>query len=169
MLGKFIKRMINKEYFSKDVYEFLLALKKHSVKFVLIGGEAVIYYGHPRLTGDIDIFYEISDENIANLWNALSDFWDNNIPIIKSKEEFSKPGIVIQFGLPPNRIDLINKIEGVEFPEVWDGKVCEKLELGGGKTEDIFLIGLKELIKNKESAGRHKDLDDVKYLKKIEK
>ncbi len=147
--------MFDKEYFSKDIYEFLLTLNKHSVKFVVIGGEAVIYYGHSRLTGDIDIFYDITDENIENLWKALLDFWDNDIPMIKSSDEFSKKGIVVQFGLPPNRINLINSIEGVEFSEVWMGKVSEKLDLGNGKTEEIFIVGLKDLIKNKESTGRH--------------
>jgi hypothetical protein len=159
--------MFDKEYFSKDIFDFLVILCKHKVKFVLVGGEAVIYYGHARLTGDIDIYYELAEENIGKLWNALLEFWDDNIPIIKSKNEFNKSGIVVQFGLPPNRIDLINTIEGIEFNEVWENKTTESLDLGNGESLEIYLIGIKELIKNKESAARHKDLEDVKFLKAI--
>lgn len=161
--------MIDKNYFSKDIFDFLVALKSYSVKFVLVGGEAVIYYGHARLTGDIDIFYENSDENILRLWNALLNFWDNNIPMLKSNEELKKNGIVVQFGLPPNRIDLINSIDGVEFSEVWKGRVAEELDLGNRKKEEIYFIGLKELIKNKKAAGRYKDLEDLEFLKKLDR
>ena len=37
--------MFSKEYFSADIFEFLNILTKHKVKFVIVGGEAVIYYG----------------------------------------------------------------------------------------------------------------------------
>jgi len=159
--------MFDKEYFSKDIFDFLVILSKQKVKFVLVGGEAVIYYGHARLTGDIDIYYEVTDENISKLWNALLEFWDHDIPMVNSKNEFKKIGIVVQFGLPPNRIDLINTIEGVDFNEVWKNKVSEKLNLESGDSLEIFLIGIKELIKNKISAARHKDLEDVKFLKAL--
>lgn len=159
--------MFSKDYFSKDIFEFLLILKKHFVKFVLVGGEAVIYYGSARLTGDIDIYYEISDKNSSNLWDALLEFWDNDIPIIQERDELLKSGMVFQFGLPPNRIDLINSISGVEFNEVWKNKKGVDLDLGNGDRLEIYLIGIKELIKNKEASARHKDLEDIKYLKAL--
>lgn len=43
-------------HFSKDVREFLMLLAKYQVKYLIVGGEAVIYYGYARLTGDIDFF-----------------------------------------------------------------------------------------------------------------
>lgn len=159
--------MLNKNYFSKDVIEFFLALNNHSVQYVIIGGEAVIYYGYARLTGDIDIFYGASEENITNLWNALTEFWDGNIPGINQKEILSKKGTVIQFGMPPNRIDLLNEIDGVNFKEVWENKKIEELLTDNGKKEQIFLVGLDELIKNKAASGRYKDLEDLRYLQKL--
>ncbi len=161
--------MFSKNYFSKDITDFLVLLNKHFVKFVLVGGEAVIYYGHARLTGDIDIYYEISNDNIEKLWNSLLEFWDNDIPMMKSKDEFHKKGIIVQFGLPPNRIDLINTIGGVQFTEVWKNKIIEKLDLGNDILIDINLVGLNELIKNKKTVGRHKDLEDIKFLQKVKK
>jgi len=35
--------------------------------------------------------------------------------MLKSKDELKKKGIIVQFGLPPNRIDLLNSIDGVGF------------------------------------------------------
>ena len=159
--------MFTKEYFSPDIFDFLNVLNKHKVKFVIVGGEAVIYYGYARLTGDIDLFYDNSNENIENLWKALIEFWDNDIPIIKSKDEFKKRGTIIQFGLPPNRIDLINSIEGVEFSEVWENCKIEQLDLENKQYIDIYIIGLKQLIKNKRASGRYKDLEDLEYLTSI--
>ena len=87
--------------------------------------------------------------------------------MLKSKDEFNKKGIVIQFGLPPNRIDLMNTIDGVEFSEVWENCKIVKLDLENKQYIDIYIIGLKQLIKNKKSSGRYKDLVDLEYLTSI--
>ncbi len=155
-----------KNNFSQDVSEFLLALANHDVNYVIVGGEAVIYYGHARLTGDIDIFYEISTENVARLYAALNEFWANDIPGVENVAELAEKGVIFQFGVPPTRIDLINEIQGIEFNEAWSKRVNEEFSLGG-KQVKIYYIGLNELIKNKEAVGRHKDLEDIEYLNRI--
>lgn len=152
-------------HFSKDIQEFLKLLAKFRVRYVIVGGEAVIYHGYARLTGDVDFFYEASPENSRSLYDALREFWAGDIPGVKSFEEFLEIGAIIQFGASPNRIDLINSIAGVDFQEAWDNKVEEKLSIKG-RNVPVYLIGLEELIKNKESLGRFKDLDDLRYLKK---
>jgi len=152
-------------YFSKDIQEFLNLLYKHQVKYVIVGGEAVIFYGYVRLTGDIDIFFEASPKNVKRLYEALTEFWEGTIPGLQWQEELFKPGVIIQFGVPPNRIDLINKIEEVTFNEAWEGKVTDTIRLKT-RTFTIYFIGLNQLIKNKESLKRPKDMEDLKYLKK---
>ena len=102
-------------FFSKDIIEFLYLLSKFKVNYLIVGGEAVIYYGHARLTGDIDFFYERKKENVAKLYDVLDEFWDNDIPGINKPNELMQEGIVFQFGVLPNRIDLINKIENINF------------------------------------------------------
>lgn len=62
-----------------------MLLAKHRVKFVIVGSEAVIYYGHARLTGDIDIFYQPSKANVKRLYAALREFWADNIPGLKKE------------------------------------------------------------------------------------
>jgi predicted nucleotidyltransferase len=152
-------------YFSKDVQDFLKLLADHDVKYLIVGGEAVIYYGHARLTGDVDFFYRSTKKNAAKLYRALDEFWGGDIPGISALEELMEPGLILQFGVPPNRIDLINRISGISFQEAWKGKKTISIEIGGAKFP-IFLIGLKELIKNKEAIRRPKDLEDLKYLRR---
>jgi predicted nucleotidyltransferase len=153
-------------HFSKDIQEFLRLLEKHDVKYVIVGGEAVIYYGYARLTGDVDFLYGTSGENIGKLFRTLSEFWDGSIPGLEKMEELAEPGVIIQFGVPPNRIDLLNRIDGVTFEEVWLNRTTCHLQADDQKV-CVFFIGLDELIKNKEAMGRHKDMEDLKYLRSV--
>ena len=79
-------------------------------------------------------------------------------------EELVEPGVILQFGVPPNRMDLLNRIDGVTFEEVWLNRTTCHLEADDQKIS-VFFIGLDELIKNKEAMGRHKDMEDLKYLR----
>ena len=87
--------------FSRDSKEFLGLLMKHKVRYMIVGGEAVIFYGYARLTGDIDIFYEISKSNAVRLYDALNEFWAGKIPGIESAKDLTNKGVVLQFGAPP--------------------------------------------------------------------
>jgi len=151
--------------FSSDCYEFIQKLNLHNVEWVIVGGEAVIYYGYTRLTGEVVFFFRSDEKNVENLWQALYDFWDGQIPGEITKHDLKEPGYFIQFGIPPNRIDLMNKIDGVEFDEVWQNKVTESVETDNENIE-IYFIGIDELIKNKTVSGRAKDMEDLNYLKK---
>jgi predicted nucleotidyltransferase len=150
--------------FSDDVQEFLKLLAAHKVKYVIVGGEAVIYHGYARLTGDVDFFYESSRQNARKLYGALKEFWAGDIPGIKAFDELMEEGLILQFGVPPNRIDLINQISGVTFSEAWENKSTDSIESGGNKIP-VYWIGVKELIRNKEAIARPKDMEDLKYLR----
>lgn len=152
--------------FSTDCIDFISALNTQKVKWVIVGGEAVIYYGHIRLTGDVDFFYSIEGDNVSRLWNALNNFWDNNIPGNLTKNDIAELGSFIQFGVPPNRIDLMNQIDGVEFGEVWENRVVEYIQKKDEKIQ-VNYIGLNQLIKNKSISNRPKDQEDLKYLRSI--
>jgi TRAP-type C4-dicarboxylate transport system substrate-binding protein len=73
-------------------------------------------------------------------------------------------GLILQFGVPPNRIDLINQISGVTFSEAWENNSKDSIESGGNKIP-VYWIGVKELIRNKEAIARPKDMEDLKYLR----
>jgi hypothetical protein len=152
-------------YFSKDIQEFLILLHDNQVEYVIVGGDAVIYYGHARLTGDTDFFYEPSEANSKRMYSALVDFWAGDVPGVMSFSELTEPGMILQFGVPPNRIDLINQIDGVTFVEAWQNRHTEEVE-SSGRSIPVHFLGLDQLIKNKEATKRPKDVDDLKYLYK---
>lgn len=155
--------MKKKDYFSNDTRELLYLLHMFRVKYLIVGGEAVIYYGHARLTGDIDIFYEKSPKNSKALYSVLKEFWSKKIPIIKSAEDLLKYNMIFQFGVPPNRIDLINNIENVKFKESWENRTRTYTSYNNRRFI-IYYIGIEQLIKNKKAVGRFRDKDDLEFL-----
>lgn len=157
---------IDQAYFSSDIREFIVLLHRHAVRYVVVGGEAVIHYGHARLTGDIDFFYDNSPENAVALFEVLLAFWSNNVPGLSTASELLEDGVIVQFGRPPNRIDLLNRIDGVSFAEAWASRVTVPVEVSDGPVP-LHFLGLEQLIRNKEAAGRPKDLDDLAYLRSL--
>jgi hypothetical protein len=154
-------------HFSADVQDLLRLLYDHNVRYLVVGAEAVIYHGFPRLTGDADFFFDRAGANCRNLFEALLEFWGGPIPGVESAKSLSRDGMIFQFGVAPNRIDLINSISGVCFAEAWRGRVEQPLSLKD--KIPVYFIGLAELIKNKEAVGRPKDLEDLKYLREAAK
>lgn len=140
-----------------DFREFVELLIQHEVKYLVTGGYAVGVYGHPRYTGDIDIWVESSSENGEKLTAVFNDFGLSSFGL--TPDHFSKPEQVIQIGFPPHRIDILTSIDGVGFADAYLNK--EIIEIDG---LSISFIGLKDLAKNKRATGRGIDLDDLKNL-----
>lgn len=154
---------IERSHFSPDTRSFIQLLHSHGIRYLIVGGEAVILHGHARLTGDVDFFFAADPENGRRLYRALDEFWGGSIPGIGDAAELTEKGIVVQFGQPPNRIDLVNAIDGVSFEEAWPGRVEAVLETEEGEVP-VPYIGLEDLVRNKRASGRPKDLDDLDYL-----
>ena len=154
---------IKESAFSADVVEFIRLLQRFRVRCLVVGGEAVIFHGYPRLTGDIDLFYERTRANARRLFHALEVFWDNDIPGVDAAEELLEPGVIIQFGRPPNRIDLHNQISGVSFARAWDSRVTIRLQTASGFLR-LSYIGIGPLRRNKRATARPRDLDDLEHL-----
>jgi len=155
--------LIDSSSFSPDVQEFLRLLHVHDVRYLIVGGEAVIFYGHARLTGDVDFFYDIDFDNVRRLFAALDEFWEGSVPGLGHPEELADSGFIVQFGVPPNRIDLMNRIDGVRFDEAWQTRTVVPLEVGE-HVVPVNYVGLDALIRNKRAAARPKDMDDLPYL-----
>jgi hypothetical protein len=150
--------------FSRDTVTFLRLLATKRVRYLIVGGEAVIYHGYPRLTGDIDFFYDNTPANSRRLFQALLEFWEGRIPGVTSSEELREDGIILQFGRPPHRIDLMNRIDGVTFPRAWASRIRARLQTESGLVS-VYYIGLRPLLANKRATGRPKDLDDAFCLR----
>jgi len=114
---------VDAAHFSPDTRDFIRLLSEYGVRYVIVGGEAAILYGHARLTGDVGFFYARDRDNLDRLFSALRDFWDGQVPGLAGPKDLEPEGTIVQFGQPPNRLDLINAIEGVEFGEAWEGRL----------------------------------------------
>lgn len=155
-------------YFSSDVQEFIRVLSDHEVRYMIVGGEAVVYHGHARITNGIDFFYEPTVENAESLWNALDKYWAGEIPGLKSAEGLLLIGATVQYGVIPNQIVLYNSLTNVSFEEAWETKVQESVRIKGKKCV-VYFIGLENLVKNKYALKRDIDKEDLKYLNALTK
>ena len=144
----------------KDLREFIALLNSHKVEYLIVGGHAVAFHGHPRFTGDIDFFIRPTIENAGRVIAVLREFGFGNLALVPG--DLIAPGRVVQLGRPPGRIDLLTSISGVEFEEAWGLRVLAKLH---GKA--VNFLGWDALIRNKEASGRDKDRSDLKKLQAI--
>ncbi len=97
------------------------------------------------------------------------DCWGGDVPSVSDASDLLQPGIIVQFGRPPNRIDLVSKTSGVEFTDAWNHRIEDVLDLGEAGSVPIQIIALEHLLANKRSVGRHKDLDDIEHLEAVRK
>ena len=154
---------MNARQFSPDVLEFLRLLDKHAVKYLLIGGYAVFYHGYPRLTANIDFAYDPAPDNADKLYRALLEFWGGSVPVVRAPADLTEVGTVFQFGRAPNRIDLLSRVDGIDFIDAWSRRVVAQIE-GDGAAVPVAVISLGDLRSAKVAAGRPKDLDDLENL-----
>lgn len=141
-----------------DVENLLRLLKEHKVDFVIIGATAFPVYGYARATLDIDIFIRPTKINAERTWKALKAF-GYDVSDIEVDELLKKKLLIRQYLL---ETDIHPFVKGVTFEEVWRNKVRAKF----GDTF-VYFASLDDLIKMKRAAGRVKDLEDLKYLKKL--
>ena len=140
-----------------DFEELLRLLEEHGVEYMIVGGYAVAYHGHPRFTKDIDLFFRVTSENALRLRRALVAFGfrEEDLPL----DAFTAFGNVLTFGVVPTRVDLINEIDGVTYDEARPNVVRGRY----GDVEVTF-IGLADLVKNKQATPRAKDKGDLEEL-----
>lgn len=140
-----------------DYKEFLKLLNSNEVRYLLVGGYAVGYYGYPRATADMDIWIAVDEKNAANAIRALHTF---GYPTDRIEEDFfQQKDKIIRMGYPPVRIELLTGVSGVTFEDCYRDRVT--IEVDG---ISIDLISLPMLKINKKASGRLKDLVDVEHL-----
>lgn len=150
--------------FNQDFTDFINLLEKNQVRYVLVGGLAVVMNGHFRTTKDMDIFYEGSSENCQRLLQVIKDFGFGYLKL--TEEDLADKKGFIKLGTEPNRIDLFCDLPGVLFEEVFANAFEYKEE------ESLFsvrVIHINQLIQNKKAVGRLQDKLDVEKLEKIRK
>lgn len=142
---------------NQDFKEFIQLLNEHDARYLIIGGYAVAFHGHPRYTKDLDIWIEPDQENAGKLLRALAQFGFASLGLTEA--DFLEPDQIIQLGYPPNRIDLLTTLPGVEFSRCYAAKVITTID-----DTPMNFINLEDLKQNKEASGRLQDLADLENL-----
>jgi hypothetical protein len=145
-----------------DLKEFIALLNSHHVDYIVVGGHAVAFHGHPRYTGDIDFFIRATPQNAQRVLEVLDAFGFGDLGI--TERDLIEPGRIVQLGHPPNRIDILASISGVDFGTAWDTRVPTQMD-----DQPVSLLGWDELLRNKRAAGRQKDRTDVEKLLAVAK
>lgn len=141
--------------FPKDFRDLIELFNTNGVEYLIVGGYAFGVYAAPRATKDLDLFIRASRKNSEAVWNSLARF---GAPLSGySPEDFRDGESTIQFGDKPNRIDILQKIDGVTFAEAWRDRVPGKID---GELP-VSLISQEHLLRNKRAAGRPRDLADA--------
>jgi hypothetical protein len=140
-----------------DFKELLELFNKHKVEYLIVGGYALAFHGAPRVTGDIDLFIRPVRENAARILAALNDFGFGSLNL--SQEDFIAPGMVVQLGVPPVRIDIITRVSGVSWEKADAGKVPARYA-----DTPVYFIGREDFVANKRATGRKKDAADLEAL-----
>ena len=142
---------------NQDFKEFIQSLNENNVRYLVIGGYAVAFHGHPRYTKDIDFWIGMGQENAANMVKALEQFGFASLGL--KENDFTTPDQIIQLGHPPERIDIITTPPGVDFDTCYANRV--QAEMDGVL---VNFIDLENLKRNKKASGRHQDLADIENL-----
>ncbi len=147
---------------NEDFKEFIKLLNANKVKYLVVGGYAVGYHGNPRYTKDIDLWFLMNHENSKNIIESIKQFGFESLGL--SVEDFLNSENIIQLGYPPNRIDLLTDLSGVDFETSYKNK-----EIVDFEDVKINFISLDDLIKNKIATGRLQDLADAEKLARLKK
>ena len=158
-------------------YEIIFQeLNRENVRFILVGGLAVVLHGHQRLTADIDLVLQLEKENLEKAIRALQKLEYKPRPPVPF-EQFANEKIrnswinekgLMVFSLSSTKlkdveIDLFVK-EPFNFDEAFERS--EKLNLDESY---VHIASIDDLISMKEAAARPVDLQDVHVLKLLKK
>ncbi len=142
-----------------DFRDLFAELNAAGAEYLLVGGYALAFHAVPRFTKDLDVWVNATSENAARVHAALARF---GAPLEQlSRSDLEQPGIVFQIGIPPNRIDVLTSIDGVDFAVAWHDRL--KTVYGG---EEVPIISRQHLIANKRASGRPQDLLDADLLER---
>lgn len=144
-------------FVNSDFSDLLRIFNDHNVKYLVIGGYAVVQYAEPRFTKDLDVLIGTDTVNAEAVYSALREF---GAPLTDlTPKDFSEEGFFFQMGVPPVRVDVLMGIPGIQFEQCWSRRV--EVDFDGLK---VIFISKQDLIVSKRAAGRPQDLLDADLL-----
>lgn len=142
-----------------DFAEMLDALSAAEADFLVVGAHALAAHGHPRATGDLDVWVRPTIENAQRVWRAFVDF---GAPLHELRvEDLSAAETGFQIGVVPARIDILTSRTGLQFADAWVRRSIIEVE---GRS--LPFLSREDLIRNKAAVGRPRDLADIDDLQR---
>ncbi len=144
--------------FQKLLQKIAKELNKNQIPYMVIGGQALLIYGEPRLTRDIDITLGIGIEGLEKIKNLAEKLTLKTL--IDNPDQFVKNTMVLP---------LIDQKSGIRIDFIFSFSLYEKqaieraVEIKFGKISVKF-ASLEDLVIHKIIAGRNRDIEDVKIL-----
>lgn len=146
----------------KDQKELLSVFNAHSVEYLVVGGHAAIAYGVARLTKDLDIWIRADESNSVKVFGALAAF---GAPLqgMSAADFVGNANSVLQLGVVPNRIDILQSLSALNFDDAW----LNRVEFPIDDVTVAYYLSLDDLLQNKQSVGRLRDIADIDELQKM--
>ena len=145
---------------NQDFRDLLSAFNEHHVEFLVVGAHALAAHGHVRATKDLDVWVRPEATNARRVLAALAAF---GAPLqTLTEQDLITPGTIFQIGLPPIRIDILTRVDGVSFDEAWPARLVTTFG-----DQPASVLSREHLIRNKRAAGRLQDLADLEVLEKL--
>jgi hypothetical protein len=146
----------------QDYKDLLSAFQSHGVRYLVVGGFAVIYHSQPRFTKDMDLFIQADPANARATYAALAKF---GAPLQGIRpEDFTDRNSFFRFGREPKGFDILPAIPGVDFDAAWKRRVEIVIDTATGQKANF--ISRDDLIAAKLASGRTRDLADVEDIRK---
>jgi hypothetical protein len=144
-------------FVNSDFSDLLRLFNVRGVRYLVIGGYAVIQYAEPRFTKDLDLWISTDAANAAAVYAALREF---GAPLAGLTDaDFAVEGYFFQMGVPPVRVDLLMGIPGLAFESAWSRRIHVDFD-----DLPVTFISRADLITVKRAAGRPQDLLDANLL-----
>jgi len=148
-------------FVNSDFTDLLKLFNDNHVKYLVIGGYAVVQHAEPRYTKDLDLWINADAVNAEAVYKALREF---GAPLAElTEKDFAEEGYFYQMGVPPVRVDILMGIPGIEFDGAWQKRV--EVDFDG---LPVPFISKEDLIKAKLASGRPQDLIDADLLSSSE-
>lgn len=145
-------------FVNSDFTDLLRLFNANSVRYLVIGGYAVVQYAEPRFTKDLDLWISTDASNAISVYAALRAF---GAPLSDLTEaDFAEEGYFYQMGVPPVRVDILMGIPGVAFEEAWQRRL--QIDFDG---LPVSFISRQDLITAKLASGRPQDILDAEQLR----
>ncbi len=144
---------------SSDFSELLRIFNEGDVRYLVVGGHAVMRYTEPRYTKDLDIWVDPTEQNAKRVFKALRRF---GAPLAGVKvEHFTEEDLVFQVGVAPVRVDILMGVSGLSFEAAWRHR--GEVDFGG---QSAHMISREDLILSKRATNRLQDRIDLRNLLK---